>query len=62
MLGRPILASEIGVQIFYLIFLSFFIIQLPIKLFMTDFEWFTVSLKTPGPQVSAPNKAPPPGG
>ena len=41
---------------------TYFIIYLTVKWFMNDFEWFTVSLKTPGPQVSVWNKSPLPGG
>ena len=33
-------------------FLPFFIIYLTVKWFMTNSKWFTVSLKTPAPQVS----------
>ena len=36
---------------FILLFLALFIIYLTVKWFLTDFEWFTVSLKTSSPQV-----------
>ena len=42
----------------YLVFLPFFIIHLTVKWFMTDSEWFTVSLKTPARQASVWNKRP----
>ena len=44
-----------------LVFLTFFIIYLTVKSFLTDFEWVTVSLKTPTTQASVWNKLPLPG-
>ena len=43
---------------FILFLLPFFFIYLTVKWFLTDFEWSTVLLKTPGPKVRALDYSP----